>query len=54
MATTPSSPAAALEGLSDFPEWLDPMVVKELRQGLRARWFVAPFLLLQALACFVT
>lgn len=35
---------------ADFPDWLDPMVVKELRQGLRARWFVVPFLLVQAAA----
>jgi len=24
----------------DFPTWLPPMLVKELRQGLRTRWFV--------------
>ena len=34
----------------DFPDWLDPMVVKELRQGLRARWFVVPFVAVQAAA----
>jgi ABC-type transport system involved in multi-copper enzyme maturation permease subunit len=34
----------------DLPEWLDPMVVKELRQGLRARWFVIPFVGVQAAA----
>jgi hypothetical protein len=33
----------------DFPEWLPPVVVKELRQGLRGRGFVWPFLLTQAL-----
>ncbi|MEM7386278.1 MAG: hypothetical protein AAF514_15150, partial [Verrucomicrobiota bacterium] len=27
----------------DFPEFLDPMTIKELRQGLRARLFVVPF-----------
>ena len=32
----------------DFPEWLSPMVVKELRQGMRSRMFVVSFLLLHA------
>lgn len=35
--------------LSDFPERLSPMLVKELRQGLRARSFVVLFLVLQGL-----
>jgi len=35
---------------SDFPDRVDPMVVKELRQGLRARWFVVPFIGVQAVA----
>ena len=35
--------------LSDFPDRLSPMLVKELRQGLRTRSFVAVFLVLQAL-----
>ncbi len=34
----------------DMPEWLDPMVVKELRQGLRAHWFVIPFVAAHVLA----
>lgn len=33
--------------LSDFPDRLSPMLVKELRQGLRTRSFVAVFLALQ-------
>ena len=36
----------------DFGDRLGPMVVKELRQGLRARRFVGPFLLIQLLAIF--
>jgi hypothetical protein len=36
--------------LDDFPEWIDAMVVKELRQGLRARWFLVPFLAVHAAA----
>jgi hypothetical protein len=44
--------AAAMEcrAVSDFPEWMAPMMVKELRQGLRARWFVVPFVLIHAVA----
>lgn len=34
--------------LSDFPDPLSPMLVKELRQGLRSRSFIAVFLTLQA------
>jgi hypothetical protein len=37
-------------GLSDFSDRLPPMLVKELRQGMRARTFVAVFLGLQ---CFL-
>ncbi len=33
---------------SDFGDWLSPMLVKELRQGMRSRVFVVSFLLLQA------
>ncbi|MFT5468975.1 MAG: ABC-type transport system involved in multi-copper enzyme maturation permease subunit [Verrucomicrobiales bacterium] len=32
--------------LADFPERLDPMTVKELRQGLRARKFAFPFIII--------
>ncbi len=38
---------------SDFAEWLSPMVVKELRQGMRSRVFVTSFLLLQGGMIFV-
>lgn len=44
------SAADAPPDQADFPDWLDPMMVKELRQGLRARWFVVPFLAVQAAA----
>jgi len=36
--------------VEDFPDWVDPMVVKELRQGLRARGFVVPFVWVHAAA----
>lgn len=34
---------------SDFPDWLSPMLVKELRQGMRTRVFVFSFILVQIL-----
>ncbi len=37
---------------NDFQDWLSPIVVKELRQGMRSRVFVGAFLLLQALMIF--
>jgi len=39
--------------LDDFSDKLSPMLVKELRQGLRAKTFVIVFLALQALLTFV-
>ncbi len=36
--------------LTDFPDRYDAMLVKELRQGLRARWFVVPFILVHLVA----
>jgi len=33
----------------DFPDWLGPILVKELRQGLKARGFVVSFTALQAI-----
>lgn len=33
---------------ADFPDWLSPILVKELRQGLKARLFIGVFILLQA------
>jgi len=39
-----SKPASA-----DFPAWMSPMLVKELRQGLRSRIFAAAFMITQVL-----
>lgn len=44
-------PAAARP--ADFPGWLPPMLVKELRQGLRAKGFVGLFVSFQLLAIAV-
>lgn len=34
----------------EFPDWLAPMLVKELRQGMRARMFVIPFAAIHVIA----
>lgn len=39
--------------LTDFPDRLSPMLVKELRQGMRARGFTMVFLGLQGLLAFI-
>ncbi len=44
-AILPTPPAVASH--ADFADWLSPMLVKELRQGVRTRLFVAIFILLQ-------
>jgi hypothetical protein len=31
----------------DFPDWFSPLLVKDLRQGLRSRWFIWLFLWVQ-------
>lgn len=46
-----TSPAAAT--LRDFPDWLSPIVVKELRQGLRQPGFVLLFIFLQIIMAVV-
>jgi len=48
MSTASTTPAAT-QGLDEFSDRLSPMLVKELRQGLRARTFVILFLAIQAL-----
>ncbi len=44
----PPLPSAAVTDLADFPGRLSPMLVKELRQGLRTNLFTIAFILLQA------
>lgn len=39
--------------LTDFPDRLSPMLVKELRQGMRARGFMLLFLIFQLLLSFI-
>jgi hypothetical protein len=38
---------------ADFPDWISPMLVKELRQGMRSRVFLVSFMILQAAMIFV-
>lgn len=51
MAASPSAAATvATHHLQDFPDWLPAMLVKELRQGMRATMFVTPFIAVQFMA----
>ena len=43
----------SLTHLTDFPDQLSPMLVKELRQGMRARGFTMLFLIFQGLLAFI-
>ena len=43
----------ALTHLTDFPDKLSPMLVKELRQGMRAKSFTLLFLVFQGLLAFI-
>ena len=53
-ATTPAATPPPMAGkIDDFSDKLSPMLVKELRQGLRAKTFVIVFLALQGLLTFV-
>ena len=45
-ATAPPKPAA-VPGGTDFSDWLSPILVKELRQGLKSRVFAGSFIVMQ-------
>ena len=52
---TVMSPASAMSARSakpDFPDWFSPMLVKELRQGMRSRIFLLCFMALQVAMIF--
>ncbi len=54
-ATLPPPPAAASPvHRTDFADWLSPILVKELRQGLKTRAFITVFILLQAVMVLLT
>ena len=52
-ALPPELPPPPMERINDFPDGLSPMLVKELRQGLRTYTFVILFLVLQGLLALV-
>lgn len=52
-ATEPPAKSFVADRLADFSDKLSPMLVKELRQGLRAKTFVIVFLTLQGLLLLV-
>ena len=47
--SSPSTEPKGVSGESDFPDWLSPMLVKELRQGMRTNTFASVFIGVQAL-----
>lgn len=47
-SSTPLPATSGLPSLADFGDWLSPMIVKELRQGMRTRVFAGAFLVMQA------
>lgn len=49
----PPLPPSPLEKMNDFPDRFSPMLVKELRQGLRTYTFVTLFLILQGLLALI-
>ncbi|HEY1122528.1 MAG TPA: hypothetical protein VGE67_13040 [Haloferula sp.] len=53
LVTPPPSPPPVAGQLDEFSDKLSPMLVKELRQGLRGKTFVILFLALQGLLCVV-
>ncbi|WP_377047547.1 hypothetical protein [Roseibacillus persicicus] len=52
-ASPPPLPPSPMEKLNDFSDWFSPMLVKELRQGLRTHTFVILFLILQGLLALI-
>ncbi|RYD49315.1 MAG: hypothetical protein EOP83_25325, partial [Verrucomicrobiaceae bacterium] len=53
LVPSPPSPPPVAGQLDEFSDKLSPMLVKELRQGLRGKTFVILFLALQGLLCVV-
>jgi ABC-type transport system involved in multi-copper enzyme maturation permease subunit len=48
-----TSDANVMSAKPDFPDWLSPMLIKELRQGMRSRAFLFSFLAVQAAMIFL-
>lgn len=52
-ATAPTASEITARGL-DFADWLSPILVKELRQGLKTRIFITTFILIQVVMILLT
>lgn len=48
-----STPVNKHKKMENFADWVNPMLVKELRQGLRSNAFLGMFLLSQVILCFI-
>jgi hypothetical protein len=51
--TTPA-PERILPNGTDFADWLSPILVKELRQGLKTKMFITTFILIQVVMILIT
>lgn len=50
----PPAPARILPNGMDFADWLSPILVKELRQGLKTKMFITTFILIQVVMILIT
>jgi hypothetical protein len=53
-AVTTPVPERILPNGMDFADWLSPILVKELRQGLKTKMFITTFILIQVAMIFIT
>lgn len=53
-AATPPAPERILPNGMDFADWLSPILVKELRQGLKTKMFISTFILIQVVMILIT
>ena len=53
-SNTLPAPVRVLPNGMDFADWLSPILVKELRQGLKTRMFVTTFILIQVVMILIT
>ncbi|RBP37685.1 hypothetical protein DES53_11367 [Roseimicrobium gellanilyticum] len=50
----PRAPERILPNGMDFADWLSPILVKELRQGLKTKMFITTFILIQVVMILIT
>lgn len=53
-AVTTPAPERMLPNGMDFADWLSPILVKELRQGLKTKMFITTFILIQVVMILIT